>query len=214
MFLIAPVSVSTLVDELLWNGIKFHVESSLHFQCYSKYSRQFCSFHVINAMKSAAFVFIYMAAFSYSSWYSQMWLRWRSRRMCPHLLLQELQNYKSLQNNHQQENVESHTKKIPHFQGKRRSLSKTYPSKVQFSSVTQSCPTLCDPMIRSMPGLPVHHHHLEYTQTHVHQVGDAIHPSHPLSSPLPPAPNPSQHQSLFQWVNSSCEVAKGLEFQL
>ena len=85
---------------------------------------------------------------------------------------------------------------------------------VQFSSVAQSCPTLCDPMNCSMPGLPVHHHLLEFTQTHVHQVGDAIQPSHPLSSPSPPAPNPSQHQSLFQWVNSSHEVAKVLEFQL
>ena len=69
---------------------------------------------------------------------------------------------------------------------------------VQFSSVTQSCPTLCNPMNHSMPGLPVHHHLPEFIQTHVHQVGDAILPSHPLSSPSPPAPNPSQHQSLFQ----------------
>ena len=81
-------------------------------------------------------------------------------------------------------------------------------SSVQFSSVAQSCPTLCDPMNRSMPGLPVHHQLLEFTQTHVHWVGDAIQQSHPLSSPSPPAPNPSQHQSLFQWVNSSHEVAK------
>ena len=69
---------------------------------------------------------------------------------------------------------------------------------VQCSSVAQSCPTLCDPMNRSTPGLPVHHQLLEYTQTHVHRVSDAIQPSHPLSSPSPPAPNPSQHQSLFQ----------------
>ena len=69
---------------------------------------------------------------------------------------------------------------------------------VQFSSVTQSCPTLCDPMNHSTPGLPVHHHLPEFTQTHVHRVRDAIQPSHPLSSPSPPAPNPSQHQSLFQ----------------
>ena len=74
---------------------------------------------------------------------------------------------------------------------------------VPFSSVTQSCPTLCIPMNRSTPGLPVHHQLLEFTQTHVHQVSDAIQPSHPLSSPSPPAPNPSQHQGLFQWVNSS-----------
>ena len=65
----------------------------------------------------------------------------------------------------------------------------------QFSSVSQSCPTLCDPMNRSMPGLPVHHKLLEFTQTHVHRVGDAIQPSHPLSSPSPPGPNSSQHQS-------------------
>ena len=69
---------------------------------------------------------------------------------------------------------------------------------VQFSSVTQSCLTLCDPMNCSTPGLPVHHQLPEFTQTHVHQVGDAIQPSHPLSSPSPLAPNPSQHQSLFQ----------------
>ena len=86
--------------------------------------------------------------------------------------------------------------------------------KVQFSSVAQSCPTLCDPMTHSTPGLSVHHQLPEFTQTHVHQVGEAIQPSHPLSSPSPPAPNPSQHQSLFQWVNSSHEVAKVLEFQL
>ena len=67
---------------------------------------------------------------------------------------------------------------------------------VQFSSVAQSCPTPCDPMNRSMPGLPVHHQLPEFTQTHVHQVRDTIQPSHPLSSPSPPAPNPSQHQSL------------------
>ena len=66
---------------------------------------------------------------------------------------------------------------------------------VQFSSVAQLCPTLCGSMNRSMPGLPVHHHLLEFTQTHVHRVSDAIQPSHPLSSPSPPALNPSQHQS-------------------
>ena len=71
-------------------------------------------------------------------------------------------------------------------------------SSVQFTSVTQLCPTVCDPMNCSMPGLPVHHQLPEFTQTHVHRVGDAIQPSHPLSSPSPPAPNHSQHQSLFQ----------------
>ena len=84
---------------------------------------------------------------------------------------------------------------------------------VQFSSVAQSSPTLCDPMNRSTPGLPVHHQLLEFTQTHEHRVSDAIQPSHPLSSPSPPAPNPSQHQGLCQWVNSLHEVAKVLEFQ-
>ena len=69
---------------------------------------------------------------------------------------------------------------------------------IQLSSVAQSCPTLCDPMNRSTPGLPVHHRLPEFTQTHVHRRGDAIQPSHPLSSPSPPAPNPSQHQGLFQ----------------
>ena len=69
---------------------------------------------------------------------------------------------------------------------------------IQFSSVTQLCPALCDPMNHSMPGFPVHHQLSEFTQTHVHRVGDAIQPSHSLSSPSPPAPNPSQHQSLFQ----------------
>ena len=85
---------------------------------------------------------------------------------------------------------------------------------VQFSSVAQSCPTLCNPMNCSTPGLPVHHQLPEFTQTHIHRVGDAIQLSHPLSSPSPPAPNPSQHQGLFQGVNSSHEVAKVLEFQL
>ena len=85
---------------------------------------------------------------------------------------------------------------------------------VQFSSVAQPCPTLCDPMNHSTPGLPVHHQLPEFTQTHVHRVSDAIQPSHPLSSPSPPTPNPSQHQGLFQWVISSHEVAKVLEFQL
>ena len=78
----------------------------------------------------------------------------------------------------------------------------------QIRSVAQSWLTLCDPMNRSMPGLPVQHQLREFTETHVHRVSDAIQPSHPLSSPSPPAPNPSQHQSLFfQWVNSSHEVA-------
>ena len=84
----------------------------------------------------------------------------------------------------------------------------------QIRSVAQSCPTLCDPMNRSTPGLPVHHQLPEFTQTHVHRVSDTIQPSRPLSSPSSLAPNLSQHQSLFQWVNSSHEVARVLEFQL
>ena len=85
---------------------------------------------------------------------------------------------------------------------------------VQFSSVAQSFPTLCDPVDFSMPGLSVHHQLPEFTQTHVHWVSDAIQPSHPLLSPSPPTFNLSQHQGLFQWVSSSHEVAKVLEFQL
>ena len=85
---------------------------------------------------------------------------------------------------------------------------------VQFSSVAQACLTLCNPMNCSMPGLPVHHQLPEFTQTHVHRVNDVIQPSHPLSSPSPPAPNSSQHQGLFRQVSSSHEVAKVLEFQL
>ena len=87
-------------------------------------------------------------------------------------------------------------------------------SSVQFSSVTQSCLTLWDPMDCSMPGLPAHHQLLEFTQTHVHWVGDAIQPSHPLLSPSPPAFNLPQHQGLFKWVCSSHQVAKVLELQL
>ena len=84
----------------------------------------------------------------------------------------------------------------------------------QFSLVTQSCPTLCDSMNCSMPGLPVHHQLLESTQTHVHCVGDAIQPSHPLSSPSSPALSLSQHQGLFKSVSSLHQVAKVLELQL
>ena len=85
-------------------------------------------------------------------------------------------------------------------------------SSVQFRSVAQSCPALCDPMNRSSPGLPVHHQLPDFIQTHVHPVSDAIQPSHPLSSPSPPAPNPSQHQSspmsqLFAWGGQSTGVS-------
>ena len=82
----------------------------------------------------------------------------------------------------------------------------------QIRSVAQSWPTLCNPTNPSTPGLPVHHQHQRFTQTHVHRVRDAIQPSHPLTSPSPPVLNPSQHQSLFQWVNSSHEVAEYWSF--
>ena len=83
----------------------------------------------------------------------------------------------------------------------------------QFSSIALSCPILCNPMDCSMPDLPVHHQHLEFTQIQVRRVRDAIQPSYPLSSPSPPALNLSQHQGLFQWVSSSHQVARVLEFQ-
>ena len=85
---------------------------------------------------------------------------------------------------------------------------------VQFSSVTQSCLTLCHPMDCSMPGFSVHHQLPGLTQTHVHWVGNAIQPPHPLSSPSPPALNLSQHQGLFKWFSSLHQVAKVLELQL
>ena len=87
-------------------------------------------------------------------------------------------------------------------------------SSVQFSSVAQSCPALCNPMDCTTPAFPAHHQLLELTQTHVHQVSDAIQPSCPLSYPSPPALNLSQHQGLFKWVSSLHQMAKVLEFQL
>ena len=94
-----------------------------------------------------------------------------------------------------------------------RTCSISFPYQVlQFSSVTQFCPTLCDPMDCSIPSLHVHHQLQELAQTHIHQVSDAIHPSRPLSSPSPPAFDLSQHQGLFQWVSFS-HLAKVLEFQ-
>ena len=133
-------------------------------------------------------------------WYTKVWqscqeTQWQVKNICMtvHLIYKELQAWIPLQ----------------------LLVNTFFPSTCQsVSSVAQSCPTLCNPMTRSMPGLPVHHQFLESTQTHVHWVGDAIQPSHPLSPPSPPAFNPSQHQGLFQWVNSSHEVAKVLEFQL
>ena len=90
---------------------------------------------------------------------------------------------------------------------------KGYLCSVLLSSVTQLCLILCDPMDCSMPGFPVHHQLPELAHTHVHLVGDAIHPSNPLSSPSPPAFNLSQHQGHFKWVSSSHQVPKVLEFQ-
>ena len=86
--------------------------------------------------------------------------------------------------------------------------------KSQLSSVAQSCPTLCDPMDCSRPGFPVHHQFPEFTQSHVHWVGDAIQPSHPLLSCSPPAFNLPQHQGLYKWVSFSHQVVKVLGFQL
>ena len=94
------------------------------------------------------------------------------------------------------------------------SLRKWFLYSFSFSSVAQSCPTLFDPMNHSMAGLLVHHHLPEFTQTHIHWVGDAIQPSHPLSSLSPPALNLSQHQGIFKWVSSLHQVAKVLEFLL
>ena len=112
-----------------------------------------------------------------------------------------------------------HTLKISLFTSYNGNLyyifaSQIFPPSVQFSSVTQSCPTLCNPMDCSMPGFPVHHQLPELAQTHVHRVADAIQPYHLLLSPSPPALNLSQNQCLFKWVNSSHQLPKGLEFQL
>ena len=94
------------------------------------------------------------------------------------------------------------------------SYPNTLSSMYSVSSVAQLCPTLWDPMDCSMPGLPVHHQLPEFTHTHVHRVGVAIQPSHPLLSPSPPAFDLPQHQGLFKWVSSLHRVAKVLEFQL
>ena len=93
-------------------------------------------------------------------------------------------------------------------------ISRSHLSSFQFSSAAQSCLTLCDPMDYSMLGFPVHQQLPQLAQTHVHSIGNAIQPSHPLSSPSPPAFNLPQHQGLFKWVSSSHQVAKELELQL
>ena len=112
-----------------------------------------------------------------------------------------------------EEGMATHSVFLPGKSHGQRSLVGYSPS-VQFSSVAQLCPTLCNPMNCSMPSLPVYHQLPEPTQTHVHWVGDAIQLSHPLSSPSPPALNLSQHQGLFQWIGSLNQVAKVLELQL
>ena len=106
------------------------------------------------------------------------------------------------------------TKKKPQRDGRRGAMMIKSNPVHQFSSVTQSCSTHGNPMNCSMPGLPVHHKLPEFIQIYVHRVSDAIQPSHPLLFPSPPAPKPSQHQGLFQRVNSLHQVAKVLEFQL
>ena len=107
--------------------------------------------------------------------------------------------------------IHTHKSKWPISNWKKFNLSR---HQFNLSSVAQLCPPLCNPMNRSTPGLPVYHQLPEFTQTQVHRVRDAIRPSHPLSSPSPPALYLSQHQSLFKWVSSSHQVAKVLEFQL
>ena len=119
-----------------------------------------------------------------------------SKLLCSKVLLKYKRDRESFWHRHQKGDRECH------------------PARVQFSSVTQSCPTLCDPINCNTPGLRVHHQLPEYTQTHIHLVGDAIQPSHSLSSPSPPAFNPSQQQGIFKWVSSSHQVAKILKFQL
>ena len=112
-----------------------------------------------------------------------------------------------------EEGMATHSVFLPGKSHGQRSLVGYSPS-VQFSSVAQLCPTLCNPMNCSMPSLPVYHQLPEPTQTHVHWVGDGIQPSHPLSSPSLPALNLSQQQGPFKWVSFSHQVAKVLEFQL
>ena len=108
----------------------------------------------------------------------------------------------------------SFLKKELSYTGNILEFMKSFPIVIQFSSVAQLCPTLCDPMNHSTTGLPVHHQLPEVTQTHVHCVGDAIQPSHPLLSPSPPVLNLSPHQGFFKWVSSPNQVAKVLESQL
>ena len=163
-----------------------------------------------------------LAAYSSRVAQSRTWLKWLSTHACIHPWKQH--NHEGCRHIHQLPNFSPTL--FYYFFPVEITLCMRY--SVQFSSVSQSCPTLCDPMNCSTPGLLVHHQLPEFTQTHVHRVGDAIQPFPPLSSPSPPlsspsppllspsspAPNRSKHQGLFQWVNSSREVAKVLEFRL
>ena len=125
----------------------------------------------------------------------EQWGLWLIEEACPTLRSSNFQTF--LKTQHSLTRY-LQTIQLQGFRLKTLSIRDECVSYLKFSSVAQLCPTLCDPMNCSTPGLPVHHHLPEFTQTHVHRVGDAIQPSHPLSSPSPPAPNPSQHQSLFQ----------------
>ena len=122
-----------------------------------------------------------------------------------------LNAYMGREERFQTSDLSFHIEKEKRVKSKARNLSSK--DKSQFRSVTPSCPTLCDPRDCSTPGFPVYHQLLDLAQTHVHQVGDAIQPSHSLSPPSP-AFNLFQHPGLFQWVSSSHQVAKVLEFQL
>ena len=128
--------------------------------------------------------------------------------LCNHLLYWVLKHFFTQKKKNK--NPVSIKQLLPHYLATTKLLFVS----IQFSSVAQLCPAICNPMDCSTPGLPGHHQLLEFIQTHVHWVGDAIQPSHPLSFPSPPIFNLSQHQGLFKWVSSSHQVAQVLQFQL
>ena len=136
------------------------------------------------------------------------WTTWKKGTNLPRINQEEIENMSSLITSNEIETVIKNlpTNRSPGLDGSTGKSYQTFQfSSVQFSSVAHSCPTLCDPMNRNTPGLPVHQQLLKFTQTHVHRVGDAIQPSHPLLSPSPPAFNLSQHQGLFpvSWLFAS-----------